>query len=380
MRSKRLLRIVSALACAVVLASCGQVSVDEAKLRGFVTASQERSRTYTYIEAASDRWLRLDVQLSDDLRYSFRLTTAAGPFLDAIVSDDALLVHVLDRKQLIGLPVSYGNPATVALLASGQWVEDPAGAPPLAKPRTDLQRRQPPPNPFDIAAHLFDQLGTEIAGASRVVKFNPDDIEYRPSQDPFAYPDRSKLQSRYDLRQPKLPTRADQIQGKTFELNESFFRKTSAYVQSGTVYQICEMVDVVDHEEFVKMREQHIKNPFLANLEHQATSGQTLTPIRPRSIWAAVTYGSSVRIVPPAHPVIASLTGFVAGLNSAFQVGLLAPGNAPPPTECLRPRSQDRGGIPPIVPTSFATASAQPAAAPVAPANPAAGGSVSGTP
>ncbi len=355
MKRARTMRIIALVAVCAALASCGALREDETKLRGFMSATQGQPRIFTYIEASATRWLRLDVRVSDDLKYEMKLTSARGPVFDAIIADDAMYMHVLNAKLLQGLPVSFGNPATFGLLAAHRWVEDPAGAPPLAQPRTDLSANAPPPDPFSIAQHLFNTLTDEIATSAAIVRFNPDSIEYKPSQDPWMYPDRAKNQDRYDYIRPRLPIRQPTGGTNQFQLNEAFFRKTSAFVQNGRIYQACEMVDIVDHEEFVKQREQHIVNPYLTRLYNDATQGQTLTPIRPRSVFISIAYPPVVPITLPPHPAIARLDGFTAGLRSSFTTGLLSPAGGALPTQCLRPESESIGGLKPIIPTSFAT-------------------------
>lgn len=332
MNARRVIILVVVLG--LVSGACGGRREDEAKLRGFLSKAEVRPRTFVYTEAARDRWFEVKGAVADDLRYKLTLASPQGVVIEAIVQDDAIAVR-LPNPGLLNTPgVSFGNPATFALLRSGKWVLDPTGAPQLSKSRRN-EDPLAPPDPLEVGVRLFRGIRLEMGQASQIKRFNLEDIEYKPSEDPWEYPVEEELEERYDLIRPRLPKREEEVQQGQATITESNFRKISIFAHKAVIERVCEMVDVEGHEEFVKLRERGARNPFLESIKEQIVSGKFPTPVRPRSTYVSVKYPSHVQVKMPATGTKAKLDGFMAGLSEAFRKGLIAP-PGPVPSACLR--------------------------------------------
>lgn len=182
-----------------------------------------------------------------------------------------------------------------------------------------------------------------IGGSRGVKRFNLEDIEYKPSEDPWRQPAKVQGEERYDLIRPVLPKREEEMQQGQGRISEAQFRKTSVFVRQGKVEQVCQMVDVEGHEEFKRMRERGIRNAFLESILKQVQKGKTDLPVRPRTVLFTVSYpkGATVRI--PKAAARARLNGFLSGLHEAFKQSLIAP-PGPIPGACLHPVDAKHGG------------------------------------
>lgn len=335
MRRLRALRLFAVIAlAAVVLTACGGTREDEEELRGFIAASERQARSFDYVEAAQDRWFRAEGAVQDDLRFRVTVHSASGPALDMIIVDDALAIRVADPTAFEEVGVPLGHPALADALLSGNWVLDPAGAPPLTPPQPDPEDRSAPA-PDQVVSRLLRTLRFGIGEAQAVREFSLESIEYRPSLDPWEYPSKEEGEVRYDLIRRRLPVREEELQQQGITIGESMFRKTSIFVRDDQIYQVCEMVDVAGHEEFVRLREENKQNEFLDGVQSQVLEGRTVAPVRQRSVYVTFDYPDDVEIALPSDAIEARLDSFKPALAEALVSGLIDP-PGPAPVECLR--------------------------------------------
>jgi len=340
MRRVRWLRLVAAaIVVGLVATACGRTREDEIELRGFIGASDKVTREFTLIEAAADRWYSIEGAVQDDLRYRLSLSSPAGPLVEMIIVDDALAVRLPRPDVFADLDVPLGHPTTVDALMTGRWVVDPAAAPPLGVAgqegalATAAERK--PPTPIEVGTRLLRILRANMALSRQIKEFTLEDIEYRPSLDPWEYPDLVAGEVRYDLLRPILPVREEQVAQGNITIGENHFRKTSAFVRDGRLYQLCEVVDVEGHEEFVKLREENRENEFLEQLQKQVLDGKTVTPVRVRTMFTEFRYPRDVTIELPANALEARLELFINSLEAGLEDGLIEP-PGPQPNACLR--------------------------------------------
>src|SRR4029078_980266 len=120
-------------------------------------------------------------------------------------------VRFLDPAFGSQIAASLGHPTVDAALRAGKWVVDPSGAPPLFR-RTTGSTTTAATGPTAIVADPFQDTREALQtvrgylGESRAVKeCSIDDIEYRPQQDPWRSPAKSRGEVRYDFVRPVLP-------------------------------------------------------------------------------------------------------------------------------------------------------------------------------
>ncbi len=262
-------RPVAALACVAIvgtlLSACGNGRVEtQVTLLRAITATEKASRKYVYTDV-DGKGVRTQVVglIEDDFRHKERLTIGSVVAADQVVSDDALAVRITSDAALARLvnrnpipkltaadaapdPTAPTAADALAALKQQQWVLDPAGAPPLVRPATigpGGVERDPitGDDPLLDANDIFNYVRRAIAGAFNVQKFNPDDINYKPSEDPFTKPDLRGPIERFDLLRPFLPVAT--IEGGNARSNlpgPQHFRKMAIYVKDGRVTKVAE--------------------------------------------------------------------------------------------------------------------------------------------
>lgn len=338
--TRRGVRIAALLGAALfTLTSCGRLEDDAEELRSFLSRSEVGAQSFTFVEAAKDRWFAVRGAIQDDLRYRLILAGPKGDLAEMIFYDDALAVRLLDPAAFTASGATFGHPNTTGALMAGRWVTDPAGAPAIGQPRTQ-QNARAPIDPLERGVAALRTVRTQMGDSRTVREFNLESIDYRPSEDPWSYPNEEAGEKRFDLLRPLLPTREDQAQQGQIRIGESMFRKVSVYTKAGRVYRICEMVDVLGHEEFKRMEENNTRNQYLEDVRKQVLEGRTEVPVRERSVYATVAYPPKVTVTLPRGALIARLGDFLSGLRAAFTKGLIAPGG-PAPQECLRPATAE---------------------------------------
>lgn len=342
------------------LGGCGKPVTTADKVRAAVERTRRQSRRFVYSTESSGRKVAVQGFVEDDLRFQSTVSIGGTVVLDEIVRDDAVADHFRDPSAvpLFLRPAPTGSPAapggtggqpgqptpapTPALsgggagggdhavvmtaLGTGRWVLDAHGAPTLVPARPGAA------NGFDPALEaiqVFEYTEAAIRQAESVVKFNAEDVSYKPKEDPFPRPEAGVI--RYDLRPAPLPR-----PGTGGSVNQAVpdvrnFRKMSIYVKAGIVQAVRETIDVKSRlNDFVRLY--GAKLPRTATLDQQAQfaidvtnsirKGQGQEPIAIRTMSATFSdIGGPLSVVLPADTVSGDLS-LLADLGPRIRTSL----------------------------------------------------------
>ncbi len=326
---------------ALVASGCAPPTEDSAELRRFLGTSEREPVVYTYREASEEREFTAEVSFEDDLRHKLAISSQGRLLMEWIVSDDALALRFVDPEFPDRLSGPLGHPAVEQALREGRWVIDPSGAPPPLQ--VDGGEATAGGNPLVEALEPLRHVRTAIGEASEVREFNFEDLDYRPSLDPFEYPDETVEEVRYDLWRPMLPKGEDAISGGQGDVVVGHFRKLSVFVNDGRVDRVCEFIDVEGHEDFVELKERGREhNPFQAGLLERIREGQTSTLIRERKVLVDLTYPGEVDVELPEDAFVGRLEEARQTLQEGFQEEILEPEQPVDVTECMRTEDRPR--------------------------------------
>ena len=247
--TRRTLALVAALGVLAAGSACVKKNEDKLNLENLLDESAHTSGVFRYSDTTPSSPLETGVAstvrglVEDDFRFKARLSIDATDVLDEVVNDDALAVRFLDPKYVAAFTGKGGDAATRTALGGRFWVYDPSGAPPIgdAAVSGDVLGLDPIVDSLSVTDYVKDA----IAQSLYIRKFNAEEIDYRPAEDPFPQPARGSGVVRWDLIPPKLP-RADALD-TTGQANAALakiadFRKMSVYVQHGRVVQIREQI------------------------------------------------------------------------------------------------------------------------------------------
>jgi hypothetical protein len=244
----------------------------------------------------------VNVQIADDFRYVATYTRDGRQESQEIVRDDARAIQVGDPSLLANIKtggvtaapaaaattvkpvdavVPVGgfvststavNPAAVAALQKGQWVEDTSGSYTILRPASLSKPPTPGADQVGDALKVLDDLDTYISGLpdGSVVPFNPEAGYYFKALDPFP-PPAAGIQ-RYDINlSPQLPGRSaveDSPQQRQAAIpGADYFLSAAVYVRGGVVQSIRESANVAlrlrlpDQDLLARMQDAQIKLP-----------------------------------------------------------------------------------------------------------------------
>lgn len=336
---KRLAAVVLALV-AFASGACTDPNEDADELRSFVRTSERQPRTFTYQVASESQAYRVRASIEDELRHAMVLSYGGREVMDYVVRDDAIAVRLRDTEFGSRLANVLGDPVVDAALREGRWVIDPAGAPPLIGSDV-VAGREVSGDPFRDARDAIRFVGQAIGSARDVKEFTLEDIEYRSALDPWRYPPEEGDEVRYDLIRPFLPTSEAQTVGGSGDIGAPQFRKTSIFVDGRHIEQVCSVVDVEGHEEFIELRRRGLdSNPFLAQLLERIQEGETALPIEERYWVAEVDYPEDVSVDAPPDAETGKLETFLTAFQSALEAGLLRPTESVDTSACRRTTSE----------------------------------------
>jgi hypothetical protein len=245
---KRISVVVVVVVVAASFTGCGRRNKERDDALKAVRATQLLARKVAFTQKASGVKMEVAGTIADDFRYSARLKVDGQPLLEEVYDDDALALRIVNGDRLTAAlaastaPSVTGDPAADSVLQRHGWVVDRSGAPPLqVTGRTGPVAGR---DPVDEAFRYLQFVEKAIAESDGVVKYSPDSIDYKPSEDPFPRPGDKSGVDRYDLLRPRIPRPADQTQaGGTQGSNaptERHYRKLSIYVRNGRVFRILE--------------------------------------------------------------------------------------------------------------------------------------------
>lgn len=294
---------------AVLAAACGGGEKDAEVVRRFLDRAEAGPHVYRSVETAEGSKIETTVRVDDSFRSQTTLTMDGVPLLDQIVVDDAVAIRLLapDRwNPAAGTPLE-------AILASGEWVVDPAGAPPVFLPSGEQRSilSDVGADPLFDAQNAIEYARQAVDAAVDVEKFSPDSIDYRPSEDPFrdlVEADERRGIERYIAQPPLLPRTEEQLQRIP---GPDAFRRLSVYAKGNELVRVHEFIDFESHPELVKAKERR-QPRFLLELLQALRRGIGEEPVRPRS-WTleVVSRGDPVEIALPSPARTANLTELI---------------------------------------------------------------------
>lgn len=333
------------VASALLLAGCTNPQEDADELRSFSRFSAREPRTLTMRSVSETQAYEVRATFEDELRYGMTLSANGRPLVDYVVRDDALAVRLQDAAFGARLANTLGDPVVDAALREGRWVVDPSGAPPLI--RSDVRAGgESAGDPFRDAQDAVRFIEQAMAQAREVREFNLEDVQYRSALDPWRYVAEDSSEVRYDLVRPVLPTSEAATVGAQGDIGTPQFRKTSVFVKGRRVHQICSLVDIEGHEEFIELRKKgDDSNPYLAGLLERIRKKETAVPIEERYVFVDVSYPKSTDVVVPADAVIGNLDAFLSALQGGFEAGVLRPARRQDTSQCRRTAADERRAI-----------------------------------
>jgi hypothetical protein len=318
------------------MSACSRPNEDARELSRLLITSELEPRTFEYTALSPDVFYTVRGEVEDDFRIEMVLSRAGRDLLEYVVHDDLLAMRIADAS-VVDDAGPLGHPTVDAALRAGEWVVDPSGAPPLVRTETG-PASESSGDPFRDAREGLRFVTRSLGQAFGVREFSLESIDYRPAFDPWRYPT-GESEKRYDLIRSPIPKNEGQTQGGG-DVSAAHFRKTSVFVKGSRVDQVCSLIDIEGHEEYVALKERGFdSNPFLDALFKRVKEGQTAIPIEQREVFLEVSYPDEVKVGVP-QGVTGKLTSFVNGVNEAVAEGALKP-DGERLKECHRPAKTD---------------------------------------
>jgi hypothetical protein len=244
---------------AVALPACGKPERDALiELRAAMARTEKLPRRIQYEEVTNDGTdTAVRAIIEDDFRYKARLDLNGQPAMDEVIHDDALADRIVEPGAMklylkstpgttaTGTGTSGGatsDPAaTEEALRTKHWVLDKSGAPPIFSNTTE--RRLIGQDPILDARNVFQYIDEAIRSMP-LRKFNPNNLDYKPKEDPFPKPAKSSGVKRYDFLRFPVPRPSENTGGNQSVPQAANFRKMSVYVKDGLVIRVLEDIDV----------------------------------------------------------------------------------------------------------------------------------------
>lgn len=174
--------------------------------------------------------------VADDHRYRATVSLNGRPLYEEIVLDDARWLRVTEPTPFAA---AAGASADVDALLSGAWVVDAAGAPAEFGPADEEAGRPLSPRLVVQTVRSPEQLPALLTSGGRVRAWDPDSVDYQPSEDRF--PEHAADGMRFDV----LPEPFDP---STIALNvqtlERFFRHAAIWVSDGRLTRVEKVLSV----------------------------------------------------------------------------------------------------------------------------------------
>ncbi|MEX2537790.1 MAG: hypothetical protein WD646_03965 [Actinomycetota bacterium] len=287
-------------------------------------------------------------RVQDDFLYSGTVKVGGRDLYQMVVSDDAVALRLIDlagTQRVIDLARTV-DVTTADALAQGRWVIDHTAAPALRasgrqEPADDEEKAEgigavAQVNPigddpfFDAASVL--QYAERSFRAATVARFNPEDIEYNPADDPWRSDSERELEDqgirRFDIVQPFLPSRAERGQQQRLP-SLAHFRKMVVYLKGEDAIEVQEQVSLADRKEF-RRAEVGRTAQYNLKIRDDARRGAIAEPLRERRMVFRVEEFEDVTISLPrtAEPGLLREVLGEGGLKSLFDFKTIGGGPA----------------------------------------------------
>lgn len=321
----RRLALLVASALMMALAGCGEGTKDITVVQRAISRTTAQPHRFTYTDETDRRKVVVTLEIEDSFRSHLTLEVDGVAMAEQYLVDDAVAVRLRSPDEW---NPAEGQSRLGPLLASGDWVVDPAGAPPIfAQQGGDRANiTETGENVVLDAVNAFAYARAAMMQSPQVTKLNPHSVSYRPSEDPFrdrVEEDADAGIDRYDAIPLPLP-RTDPGDRGAFAPDTRYFRKLSFYIdEDGRVIRVAEIVDFETHPELVKARRRG-RPRFLLDLLPGLRKGVGENPVRPRKMSVDVEPAPDLEIELPDDAETASLRAFL----EAGSLGRL-PGSEP---------------------------------------------------
>jgi hypothetical protein len=254
---RRLPVLVVALLAATLLPACSTEDDDADELRAALERTERLASRFGYTETHDDARVTVRGLIEDDFRYKARLAVDGRDTLDEVVDDDALYFRLIDAASLdlflaedadLSVESDLEGVTVAEVLRARRWLVDRDGAPAVFG--TASVEEGIGEDPVRDALAVLKYAEKAIGEAAFVVKYNPESLDYKPSEDPFPTPEDGSGVTRYDFLARPFP-RPDSAASTGEALADTpQFRKMSVYVKDGLVFQVMEQIgaagDVAD--------------------------------------------------------------------------------------------------------------------------------------
>lgn len=373
-------RVPALLAFLLAIApACGSSTGAGALTREVVAAIDETrdvSRTFRYLDETldGDQSVSVEGKVQDDLRYSGTVTIDGKKLYQQIVSDDSVAIRLLDldaTKRAVAAARRV-DPVTADALATGRWVVDHTVAPPLlaaaGSVEDDEERTADAPtagqrranlvgdDPFTDSAQVLNYAERSVRRGFRVERFNREDIDYNPLDDPWRTDSEADLEDRgvrrYDLFLPPLPRPAERGREQVLATIEHF-RKMAFYAKGDRVVEIREQIAIGDRREF-RRAEAGRSAEFYLQMRDAALGGGLRDEFRERRMSYVVTDIGRVAVKLPRDAEKGILRQVVPELKSLYEFQFIGggpripigPGGSPLPVTTGRPPARTEAPAP----------------------------------
>jgi hypothetical protein len=292
---------------AIFCVACGEPHQDISDTRRAISRTEAIPHVIRYREQAGSRVVEVSLRVEDSFRSQVIVKLDGVPLFEEALVDDAVAVRLLapDRWN-----PAEGTPLA-AMLGSGRWVVDPAGAPPVLLEASEVRpiTGTGVDAVFD-AENAMEYSRAAVQQARGVARFNEDSLQYRPSEDPFrdlVDADQNAGIVRFDAVPPPLARSREQAGGGFRLPDVRFFRKLAVYVKNGRVIRVRELIDFEHHRELLKAKSER-KPKYLLEVLDGLRKGEGDTPVRPRFMSIdVVSQGGRVDVALPSDSVTANL-------------------------------------------------------------------------
>lgn len=360
--------LVALVILAPSLAACGDGNVQARdEVLDALAATEELSRSFVHVEETAAETVEVRGLIEDDFRFTALASVDGSPTIEQVVVDDALAVRVLGDELRAELAILEGpdeetsqEGVTVgAALAARRWVLDEVGAPAVTTTADDFDNLGV--DPVRDARTVLDYVERAVSTSFRVARFNPDSLDYKPSDDPFEAPEEGSEVIRYDVVPRFLPRAADAGGGggTATQPGVANLRKMAVFVEGGKVIRVVERIaaegDIGDRlEDYLRVITRGAdeaqaaqldaalesladeeRGPFLIEVLNVALTQLGEDPVRPRDMSVDfVDLGGGQRAELPPDAIEGSLDLLLPPEEDEAETGddLTGGAQAPPPT------------------------------------------------
>lgn len=334
---------------------------DERSILAALRRLDRESNAFTYREEIEGQTVVVRGEVEDDLRYAGTVSINDNEVYRHVVNDDAAALNLIRPDVAGGIlkAVEAIDDVSGQDLTARKWVVDPSGAPGLAGPAGANRARQVGTNPLLDAIDMSAYTEQAVGDAAAVQRWNPEEIDYNPLDDPWRTDEIASLTRRgvrrFDIVQPPLPI-GGQAGRTVLPPSPRHFRKMAFYLRGDRIVEIREQISFTDRREYRRAKEGRAPKAVIETID-AAREGFTESPVRERRLVFSVEYRDVTAVIPAdAEPGSLGAALEAAGIGTLFKApprGRMTTGG-PASTESPLPESPspEEGASPGATPTA----------------------------